>query len=71
MAFAKSAVPASRSSIYSMFDLLLLLSEGHLLYFGPARGAVRGPCHPRSHSHLDTCNATRAAVGQPEPAWQI
>lgn len=30
-----------RSSIYGMFDLLLLLSEGRLLYYGPAADAVR------------------------------
>lgn len=29
-----------RSSIYNMFDLLLLLSEGQIMYFGLARNAV-------------------------------
>ncbi|EGD79576.1 ABC transporter [Salpingoeca rosetta] len=29
-----------RSSIFQMFDLLLLLSEGHTMYFGPAADAV-------------------------------
>jgi hypothetical protein len=30
-----------RSSIYAMFDLLLLLSEGRTMFFGPASQAVR------------------------------
>ena len=30
-----------RSSIYAMFDLLLLLSEGRTMFFGPASEAVR------------------------------
>ena len=30
-----------RSSIYKMFDLLLLLSEGRIMYFGPAVEAVK------------------------------
>lgn len=30
-----------RSSIYKMFDLLLLLSEGRIMYFGPAQEAVK------------------------------
>eukprot|EP00164_Ancoracysta_twista_P004741 GFYU01006420.1.p1 GENE.GFYU01006420.1~~GFYU01006420.1.p1 ORF type:complete len:698 (-),score=217.27 GFYU01006420.1:165-2198(-) len=30
-----------RSSIFAMFDLLCLLSEGKLLYFGPAKDAVK------------------------------
>ena len=39
-----------RSSIYAMFDLLLLLSEGRTMYFGPASYAVgfktREPTRP-------------------------
>ena len=30
-----------RSSIYKMFDLLLLLSEGRTMYYGPAKDAVK------------------------------
>lgn len=29
-----------RSNIYSMFDMLLLLSQGRVMYFGPAKDAV-------------------------------
>jgi ABC-type multidrug transport system ATPase subunit len=29
-----------RSSIFGMFDDLMLLSEGHCVYFGPAEGVL-------------------------------
>lgn len=29
-----------RSSIFAMFDDLMLLSEGHCVYFGPAEGVL-------------------------------
>lgn len=35
-----STIHQPRSSIYSMFDALLLLSEGMTVYFGPANQAV-------------------------------
>lgn len=35
-----SVIHQPRSSIYSMFDQLLMLSEGHSMYFGPAHLAV-------------------------------
>jgi ABC-type multidrug transport system ATPase subunit/ABC-type multidrug transport system permease subunit len=35
-----STIHQPRSSIYKMFDLLLLLSEGRVMYFGPAKDAV-------------------------------
>ncbi|GAB4813264.1 hypothetical protein N2152v2_000310 [Parachlorella kessleri] len=35
-----AAIHQPRSSIYRMFDLLLLLSEGQAVYFGPAEEAV-------------------------------
>jgi len=47
-----STIHQPRSSIYKMFDLLLLLSEGRVMYFGPAKEAVSWfssagfPCPP-------------------------
>jgi hypothetical protein len=35
-----STIHQPRSSIFAMFDLLLLIAEGKLLYFGPAALAV-------------------------------
>jgi len=29
-----------RSDIFNMFDMLMLLSEGRVMYFGPAKAAV-------------------------------
>jgi ABC-type multidrug transport system ATPase subunit len=29
-----------RSNIFSLFDMLLLLSEGQIVYFGPAKDAL-------------------------------
>lgn len=29
-----------RSNIFSLFDMLLLLSEGQVVYFGPASNAI-------------------------------
>ena len=37
-----STIHQPRSSIFAMFDLLLLIAEGKLLYYGPAALAV-GP----------------------------
>ena len=37
----RPAIVLRRSSIYAMFDLLMLLSEGRTMYFGPAWQAVR------------------------------
>lgn len=36
-----STIHQPRSSIFAMFDLLLLVAEGKLLYYGPAALAVR------------------------------
>jgi ABC-type multidrug transport system ATPase subunit len=36
-----STIHQPRSSIFAMFDLLLLIAEGKLLYYGPAALAVR------------------------------
>ncbi len=36
-----STIHQPRSSIYGMFDLLLLLSEGKTMFFGAAADAVR------------------------------
>jgi ABC-type multidrug transport system ATPase subunit len=35
-----SVIHQPRSSIFSMFDELLLISEGRLIYYGPAADAV-------------------------------
>lgn len=35
-----STIHQPRSSIFKMFDLLCLLSEGQTIYFGPAAEAV-------------------------------
>ncbi len=35
-----ASIHQPRSSIYKMFDLLLLLSEGRVMFFGPAKEAV-------------------------------
>ena len=40
-----STIHQPRSSIFAMFDLLLLIAEGKLLYYGPAAMAV-GTLHP-------------------------
>ena len=36
-----ATVHQPRSSIFAMFDMLQLLSEGRTMYFGPASQAVR------------------------------
>jgi hypothetical protein len=36
-----STIHQPRSSIFAMFDLLLLIAEGKLIYYGPAALAVR------------------------------
>ena len=47
-----STIHQPRSSIFAMFDLLLLIAEGKLLYYGPAALAVGTLVDNPSHASL-------------------
>lgn len=54
-----STIHQPRSSIFAMFDLLLLIAEGKLLYYGPAALAV-GPSPAVYHPTLAQSTASHA-----------